>query len=145
MAGMTENVSTQQPSSELIPQPHGGAIAPIRTREAAVALAEKRWSKYRRWAEAGKVLGVLGADVELTEAAKAQAYIELVAVQTRIAMDKDNYNAPAAFRNVRAAIGADIGAPTRQAAGLGIPSGGVALVISPELVAAALARLAGGE
>ena|SRR3990167_3117051 len=138
-----EIVSTLMEPSRTIGK-NGNTLFPVRTREQAVALSEKRWGRYRRAAAAGAVVGVLGANAPITEATRIQAYIELVAVQAKIANDVDNYNAPAAFRNVRAAIGADVGAPSRQA-GIGVPAGGALLVISPELIAAALARLRGDE
>lgn len=110
--GLGEVTTKQRPR---IPQKHGGSLlAPVRNREEARALAEKRWGRYRKYAEAGMVLGVLGPDTPITEAARAESYMTMVAVQAKKANDAGDPSSTQAARFVRQSIGADVGAPTKQ-------------------------------
>lgn len=123
--GLIENDVITLPSR--IPGGNGGSITPIRSSERARELSALRWEKKRRWSEAALVLGVLGPDTPVTEASKCQAYIEATAVQARIANDIDHPLVSQAYRNIRAAIGADIGAPSSKGDSL---SNGTGLTIT---------------
>jgi len=132
-------IVTTQPAR--LPQPRGGELTPVRTSEQGRALAARRWDKYRKAAAAGLVVGVLGPDAPVTEAARIESYITLVAVQTKMAADLSDPRAPQAFRNVRQAIGADIGAPSRT--GTDAPASGAVLSMSTEVMAMLAEVLAG--
>jgi hypothetical protein len=122
---------------------HGGEIRPIKDSNRGRELAERRWNKSRKWAEAGMVIGVLGPDADLTEANKCMSYVLLNAVQAKIAYDISDPRSPQAYRNVRQAIGADVGAPAKQGAN-DAPVSQVLIIVSDAVAARMLDKYGGG-
>ena len=119
-----EHSGGKQPAS--IPGGGGyGAVIPIRTPERGRELANRRWELHRREAAAAvarRVGAVATAEdqAQLSDAPPARrgavAYAILAGIQAESAYMDAN---PQAFRNVRQAIGADVGAPERGTADTG--------------------------
>ena len=112
---------TGQAKASIVPSHGNGRISPYSTPERAREMAAKRWATARRYA-AAEVVRRVGAvaepgDVAVIEAVPvgqqwAAAYGVLAGVQAeRAYMDADAQS----FRNVRQALGADVGAPDRTA------------------------------
>ena len=149
IAAKPDRENTQLSPIRTIAGRRGGTLTPL-TAERGRELAARRWDKLRKAAHAGVVLGVLGPDTPITEVARLESYVTLTAVQAKIANDIANPYATQAYRNIRAAIGADVGAPERRGAA-DAPAGGATLTltlsgdVAAKLAQMLLERRSGGE
>lgn len=139
-------VAEAEKTSQVIPRIGLKNLKPVRTSEQAAKMVNIRWEKYRRAVVAGIVGEAAASDPAIKDV--YDAYGHLAAVQYQIASTPASTAGEAraateAFKAVRQALGADIGAPSRSGSDAGTGGSGITISISgdvAERIAATLAR-----